>query len=141
MSSCPKGDSATSALSCSALLLCTIQLTQGWHPELLRSGERLSVCALSSLTKGVCIEERLGQSKAYSHLLTAVVRLLHPIACLQKVEEPLGRNPWVGVAPQGHNLPQEDTKGPPTGSKTTRVVPLNLQCSLGSSDIHHSNSC
>lgn len=141
MLSCPKGDSATSALSCSGLSLCTIQFTQSWHPELLRSRERISVYALSFITKGVCIGERLGQRKAYSHLLAAVVRLLHPIACLQKVEEPLGRNPWVGVASQGHNLPQEDTKRPPTGSKTTRVVPPNLQCSLGSPDIHHSNSC
>lgn len=65
------------------------------------------------------VRGRRGRSKACSHLLAAVVRPLHPVACLQKVEEPLGRNPRVGVAPQGHNLPQQDTKGPPTGSKTT----------------------
>lgn len=62
---------------------------------------------------------RRGPSKACSHLLAAVVRPLHPVARLQEVEEPLRRNPRVGVAPQGHNLPQQDTKRPPTGSKTT----------------------
>lgn len=43
--------------------------------------------------------------KVYSHFLTAVVRPLHPVARLQKVEEAFRRNSRVGVAPQGHNLP------------------------------------
>lgn len=62
---------------------------------------------------GVSVSGEAGPEKACSHLLTAVVRPLHPVACLQKVEEPLWRNPRVGVAAQGHNLPQQNAKGPP----------------------------
>lgn len=67
----------------------------------------------------MCVWGRLGQSKVCSHLLAAVVWPLHPVACLQKVEEPLWRNARVGVAPQGHNLPQQDPKGPPVRRKRT----------------------
>lgn len=78
-----------------------------------------NTCISPSLVRPrVSVSGRLDPHRACSHLLTAVVRPLHPVARLQKVEEPLRRNPRVRVAPQGHNLPQQDTKGPPTRSKT-----------------------
>lgn len=43
--------------------------------------------------------------KVHSHFLAAIVRPLHPVACLQKVEESFRRNSRVGVASKGHNLP------------------------------------
>lgn len=112
----PEAGSQTSDPSYSALSLPTTQLTLG---QCLRSGEgNECTCPLSSKIQRVHVQGRLGQGKACSHLLAAVVWPLHPVACLQKVEEPLRRNPRIGVAPQGHNLPQQDTKGPSVGSKT-----------------------
>lgn len=51
------------------------------------------------------MSEGRAAGKAYSHFLAAVVRPLHSVACLQKVEESFRRNSRVGVAPQSHNLP------------------------------------
>jgi hypothetical protein len=39
------------------------------------------------------------------------------VACLQKVEESFRRNSRVGVASQGHNLPEQHSKGPPVARK------------------------
>ncbi|KAL0615748.1 putative uncharacterized protein C8orf44, partial [Plecturocebus cupreus] len=44
---------------------------------------------------------------------------LQRVAGYLKVEEPLRRNLRIGVAPKGHDLPQQDTKRPPAESEWT----------------------
>ena len=63
----------------------------------------------------------------YSHLLGTVGGPLHPVSGGQEAEQAVGRNPGVGRAAQGDQLPQEHPEAPHVRLGGVQVVPQRLR--------------